>query len=117
MVEVDRVVNEVLRDGLDDWVLIDSLLWSARRAAGEGNDFRILVRRALEVLLGDRLMQIGDLGENGFEAWTSSVDESVDRAVRECEAFDWLPMGAGCWLSNTAEGDARGRLASLQPGG
>lgn len=95
-------VAEILDDGDDDWVAIDSLIAVAREYANvHGDDFRVISLELLRALLDEGLMEIGDLGETGFEAWPSTVDESVHRFKEGCESYNWEPMGALWWLANT----------------
>lgn len=53
-------------------------------------------------------MTVGEIGDTGFEPWTTSpVEDTVERVVRDCQAANWSPRLGLCWLSNTPEGDRR----------
>ncbi|MFF8861234.1 MULTISPECIES: hypothetical protein [unclassified Streptomyces] len=104
----EYVIGELLEEGLDDWVPVDRLIGLAQETVERsGRDFRDVARETLTQLLGRGLMEVGDLGESGFEAWTGTPDALVRRVVSTLEEFDWLPQGGACWLANTAYGDTR----------
>ncbi|NLU68002.1 hypothetical protein [Streptomyces sp. HNM0574] len=87
--------------------MVDYLIAVAEEYADEhGGDFREVSMSLLENLLGEGLMEIGDLGESGFEPWTSSVAVSLARFRAGCEACGWRPMGGLWWLAVTALGRA-----------
>jgi hypothetical protein len=100
-----HLVEELLRDGEDDWVMIDNLIayaWEESERTGE--DPKRIAVQLLKRLLPDALMEIGDLGSTGFEAWTCSLDETVKRFVEGCESYGWEPQGALWWLNITPKG-------------
>ncbi|MFP8964834.1 hypothetical protein ACLIYP_30355 [Streptomyces nanhaiensis] len=99
------LVDRVLAEAVDDWIPVDMLLWHAREEAKRsGEDFRQVAVALLEVLLEEHLMELGDLGESGFEAWNSPVGDQVRRFVDGCESVGWEPFGALWWLAITPEG-------------
>ncbi|MCO5968918.1 hypothetical protein [Actinoallomurus soli] len=108
MTEAHEIADEVLREGADDWVPLDSLIWYARESASNsGSDFKRLAIEALEFLLSEELVLVGDLGESGFEPWATSTTKTIERIVAACESTDWKPSGGLCWLSTTPKGDQR----------
>lgn len=102
------LVEEVIVEGLDDWVQLDDVVWFGRRADPHG-DFRGLVRTLVEELLRPGLMVPGDVGDAGFEPWTTSPEESVRIVMEQCEALDWNPQGDGAWFANTDAGKVLAR--------
>jgi hypothetical protein len=110
MMEIDEIADEVLREGVDDWVPIDVLLWYAQQAShGSQDSFEKLVAMVLEFLLSNGLMLVGEIGDSGFESWNDSPNEAVGRVIRECERVSWKPLGGLFWLSNTRKGTRRVR--------
>ncbi|MFE2867857.1 hypothetical protein [Embleya sp. NPDC059259] len=104
---VERIAREVLLEGLDDWVPIDTVIAGARDAPGAVAGFQGTAAMVFEHLLRNAFMRAGDLGENGFEAWPVTGDQAYDRVLRQCERLGWAPLGAGAWLANTPLGDDR----------
>ena len=105
-------LKDVLIEGLDDWVPIDQLLW----AAGEYPAGRTRQERLVELLryaLSSGLIEVGELMETGFVAWTGDADEQVRRVTADLDRLDWAPqLGSSVWLSNTAKGDELARWNS-----
>lgn len=101
-----EAIKELLEEALDDWLPVDQLLWCARQEAERsGGDFRKISVQLLRFLLERKLMVIGELGDEGVDAWTSSVEESVARFVKGCEQYDWVPQGALWWMDITPDGE------------
>ena len=110
MSTVEWIADEVLTEGLDDWVLVDTLIGVAHEAVkGAGGDFRPLAAGAIEYLIRNGLMVAGDIGNTGFEPWTDPPPAMARRVIEKCESFDWVPLGDACWLSNTDLGTQRAR--------
>ncbi|OLZ47245.1 hypothetical protein [Amycolatopsis keratiniphila] len=108
--EIERAVAPTLDDGLDDWVPVDTLIWNAIQVVPKDSDrFAGFFATVLDYLLREGLMIVGDIGDTGFEPWTSSIEDTVERVTRDCQAVDWAPQGSLCWLSNTPKGDQRAR--------
>ncbi|MET9261286.1 hypothetical protein [Amycolatopsis sp. NPDC004079] len=112
--EIGRVVAPTLDEGLDDWVPVDSLIWNAFQVVPRDSDrFAGFFASVLDYLLREGLMVVGEIGDTGFEPWpASSVEDTVERVVRDCQAVDWSAKLGLCWLSNTPEGDRRSRWFS-----
>lgn len=106
--EVTRLVEEVIVEGLDDWVQLHDVVWFSRRAEPHG-DFRGLVRAVVEQLLQRGLMVPGDVGDAGFEQWSTSVEDSIRTVMEQCEALNWNPQGDGAWFANTDAGKVLAR--------
>jgi len=106
MTDARQIAANVLRDGLDDWVPIDTLIWYAREASSKsGYSFKEVAVDVIDYLLTEGLAVAGDIGEDGFEEWTGSPTEVMQRVVAKCESLNWQPYGGACWLSNTKKGN------------
>ncbi|MEU7532101.1 hypothetical protein AB0A74_40645 [Saccharothrix sp. NPDC042600] len=84
---------------------MDRAIYFARESCG-ATDFKTVVKATLEWMLNERLVDIGYIGNTGFEAWSGTVGERMDRMMTELDAVDWVPFGGSCWMANTALGDA-----------
>lgn len=112
MTEIENIADEILKEGLDDWVPLDTLIWSAREVAEKSEyDFKSLTIDVLHFLLSEGLALVGDIGDSGFDAWTTPPAETIERIVAACERLDWQPAGGLCWISTTPKGDQRARGA------
>lgn len=110
MISIDSALHEVLSEGLEDWVPVDRVIGLAREiAACKEADFRNLAIQLIELLIGQGLMEAGQIGDTGFERWEGVPAEIVKRVVAVCESFHWEPFGEACWMANTDEGNARAR--------
>ncbi|MGV4983306.1 hypothetical protein ACVB8X_01945 [Streptomyces sp. NRAIS4] len=104
----EYIIRELLEEGLDDWVPVDRLVGLAQETVEQSDrDFRDVATEALTQLVSGGLMEVGDLGESGFEAWNGTPDAIVKRVVSTLEEFDWLPQGGACWLANTPHGNSQ----------
>ena len=94
------IVDDVLEEAADDWVPLASLIWSAERhVTASEEDAHEAAMAALYLLLSQRLAQVGDLGESGFEPWSGADVDLVARVRAQCDELDWNPMGDGCWFA------------------
>lgn len=107
--DLSALVREALDAGLDDWVMLHTVVWIARDAAAV--DFPAVVRALIERLIDDGLMVPGDIGESGFEAWQVPADAAIQRVLEQCEALEWNPLTDGCWFANTPRGDELAQAA------
>jgi len=106
MTEVKAVAMAILREGLNDWVPIDTLIWYAKDATREFPEaFKELTVKVLEYLLAEELIAVGDIGDSGFEAWHISSEQVIQRVTAACDAVNWQPLLGLFWLSNTEKGD------------
>ncbi|MFI1585295.1 hypothetical protein [Embleya sp. NPDC020630] len=99
----DLVARKLLIEGLDDWLPIDRILDVVRDGAPEAEDFHENVMSILEKLLMEGLMQAGDLGEAGFEAWAGTAESMLPRLHTGLDRFDWAPFGGFCCIANTSQ--------------
>ena len=108
MNNIESMANEILAEGVDDWVPIDAVIGLARKISeGSGGDFKSITIELIKYLILGGLMVAGDIGDDGFEGWDEPPSEMVRKVITQCESFDWNPLGAACWLSNTRAGDER----------
>ncbi len=106
MTGTEKIARTLLREGEDDWWPIDVLIWHAREVSPESaDDFKSVAVAVLRFLLFEELATVGDIGESGFESWSTSLDETVEIVVSKCETVNWEPLGGLCWMSNTAKGN------------
>lgn len=109
MAKVEQIVLNLLEEGCDDWVPFGSLLWEVQQRAESDSQKDRLIYDVLQYVLGNGLMTVGDLGEQGYEPRSGAVDDLRDRIIQEYEKATFMDAGYICWLANTPEGD---RLAS-----
>lgn len=121
---MDAMLDELVMEGADDWVMFLALLDVVTRFRGstttahEGEVVFALLRAAVN----RGLMEIGTVAETGFVRWNGSIDENVQHIAHEWERLERLQggplMGDVCWLANTAEGAKRAeRLFARQGDG
>lgn len=106
---IKRIALDFLDEGLDDWVPFAAVSSAASRVTESEPDREQLIHDLLEYLLGNGLMVAGDLGEEGHEAWTDSVEESINRILRQYKELSFVDSAYICWLANTPEGDRLAR--------
>lgn len=103
---VRDVALEVLREGVDDWIPVDLLVYLSFQYSKEGNvDQRVLFRQVLEFILSNELMTVGEIGESGYEAWGLGREDAISEVLRRLDQLNWNPQGGVCWLANTRRGD------------
>lgn len=98
--------EEVLREGLDDWV---SARWVFSLALGHLRsqvDARSLSIGVITELVIARLMIAGSLGPSGYIAWDCSPEEAAVRIVREwaVEQRQDALINEVVWLDLTSKG-------------
>ena len=105
------IIRELLIEGVDDWVPVDTLLALVRQAEDPPErDVRSLTASILHQLIEQGFIQVGEIGDSGFEAWPEGADDAVVKAVTALDAVDWMPHGGAFWLANTPLGDRRAAL-------
>ncbi|MFF0744955.1 hypothetical protein ACFYVL_31590 [Streptomyces sp. NPDC004111] len=105
-----EIWQEILEEGLDDWVPVDRLVGLAKEYSEDhGGSYKDLVSRVLSSLLTKELIRVGEIGEDGFEAWPGDQKEVERRVVMALGESGWVPAGDVCWLANTAAGDCAAR--------
>ena len=106
----DEAIASMLIEGADDWVPLQSLIWHGTEVVERtGVSLETAVTDLLVAVGSAGLMRVGELTNTGFELWPEAPDYNVSRVLEECRHFDWSPLGDGCWLANTTEGN---RLAA-----
>lgn len=94
------VYERVLIRGLHDWVTVTEVAFESAFDAQLAVE---VVRRALR----DATMQAGDVGREGFVAWSLEPDAAADRIAAELSTMDIADLNPGdiAWLRNTPAGD------------
>ncbi|MEZ2373270.1 hypothetical protein [Arthrobacter sp. RCC_34] len=100
----ERAIRSLLISGLDDWVLLQEVIWYSTFEEITEESKRLTLR-VLRRLFEEGLMVPGDLAEGGFVDWTDEPEGWLDRAERELEALNWSPRTDGFWLRTTEKGD------------
>lgn len=104
----ESLQEDLLIAGIGDWVHFGEVAWlAARRGAGRGREDQIAVAlSALRDLQERGLMEVGDVGPEGFAAWRLPVNEVEERVRTAWLTLDRDPVpGDIGWLANTALGD------------
>lgn len=104
----EEIYREILEEGLDDWVPVDRLVGLSRELSERrGVSHRGVTENILAYLLHSGLIDVGDMGESGFEKWGDDAAGAVRRVMRSLEEVGWEPAGGVCWLANTPLGDRK----------
>lgn len=102
----ESVALEVLKQGLDDWVLIDDVIAMSREVTTQsGGSYKEVTMGVIEQLLRRSEVRLGMIGDSGFEDWEGTIEELCQRALVDLEANNWMPLGGSFWIRNTEEGD------------
>lgn len=113
----ESAIQEILTEGLDDWVPIDRVIGEARDSASdEGVTLRDAAVGLVRALVDSGLMIPGNITEDGFEPWKGNCGQLTSQVIRQCDELGWEPLGAGCWLANTPEGDRAAQGAAESKG-
>lgn len=100
--------EDLLAAGVGDWVHFGEVAWLASHRGLQASR-KEQVEATLTVLrnLQERgLVEIGDVGRDGFKAWQLSIDEVEQRVRQTWLALDRDPApGDIGWLANTPLGD------------
>jgi hypothetical protein len=102
--------DEILTDGLIDWVELHRIHWRvARENAGE--PLSVIQDKTIDLirsLVSDGLFEVGDLNgkECRFAAWNTPLDESIQR-IRDVYVTNFDDQNTWpwfCWLQITDKG-------------
>lgn len=103
--------DEVLTDGLIDWVALERVHWQVSQE-NVGKPLPVIQGKTIDLirsLVSDGLFEVGDLkGENGrFAAWDIPLDESIRRIrdVYTTKFDDDKEWWFYCWLDLTEKGE------------
>lgn len=106
--KLDDLIDRLLRDGLDDWTSMFSVVRMVEVEHPDGG--RAAARQFIRDLVEGGWMVPGDLVGSGLEPWSSSPAESVRRILDDLDAHDWDVMNHSLfWFDNTPAGDKRAR--------
>jgi hypothetical protein len=111
--------DEVVLAGLDDWVQACQVDWAVSGAGPATKEERLLaVQEVLGQLLGDGLVEVGDVVEHkGFVPWSIDIDAAMTEIAQRWRALeeDRPNLGDVCWLNLTKHGEEVARnLARLR---
>jgi hypothetical protein len=108
---MEIVQAEILMSGVDDWLHIPEVLSFVREAFPETDEPQALplAIRAIEELLSQGLVEVGEIVDHEFVPWPGTVDEvksRIDGAARK--ACFPISFGDLFWVRNTPRGTERG---------
>ena len=80
----NRIVDELVVEGAQDWVMAAEVAWLAKSLGDAETDEEILdvALRAIRAVVEKELMQIGDVTDGGFFEWELTPEESLVRVQR-----------------------------------
>lgn len=106
---MDRLKEQLLVAGLDDWLHLPDIAWAAKLAGAKTKEQAIeTAASAVRSLVEGGFMQIGEVSDGGFFEWDLGIDEALRRMKEGWLALEHEPApGDVCWLSNTEEGNKR----------
>lgn len=97
-----REVDQILVTGLEDWVMLQEVLWIVTRDARD-DDAKARVAETLAQLFDEGLMVPGELLDPGFVDWPDRPSW-LTQARQQIEGLEWHPMNQGFWLRLTPRG-------------
>lgn len=98
---------EVLRQGLDDWVPFAAVKGTARRlGVTSATEQQRTSLEAVTALAEGGLVEIGEVGRDGFSPSPQPMSEVLARLRADAEGDD---ADFGYWLNNTTMGDRAAR--------
>lgn len=100
------VRDEILREGLYDWVSASWVFSTALERVRNPVDARSLAIGVIVELVTARLMVAGSLGTSGYDAWDCSPEDAAARIVREwvVEQRQDALVNEAVWLDITPAG-------------
>jgi hypothetical protein len=106
-------VDELLKEGADDWVPVVGVIWIAKSVGGASSDEeqRVYALRLVAEVLRRGLMEIGDLGGPGgtFRSWGLPSEAAVNQVDRLWQRLGRAPVtGDLFWLRSTPKGKRKG---------
>lgn len=115
MASTNRIIEEILNLGLDDWINLPEVAEIVSFHESGHDSYQVLAEslKIVRQLLSDDLARAGDLVKNEEAIEFRSWDLDVDAIISEIERR-WSQYGAPydkatgefvCWLSNTEKGD------------
>ncbi len=106
---LDRIRQDLLAEGREDYVGLWEVVWRLKRSKPmpESDEIRELALEIFRPLLREGLMEPGVLQPNGgFLAWTCTPDEALARIDAEWRALGQDPyIGQVGHFTNTLAGD------------
>lgn len=116
MSELDELVDEILAEGLDDWVMLISIVRSAesRRSLDQEAARKLAMDLVAELVEGGWMVP-GDLEGTGFRPWELAPADAVARIAREWDEADGDAMHhVIAWFDNTEKGNSRAEIEDAE---
>lgn len=108
---IDRLVQEILRVGRDDWVPLAVVASLARQhGASTDAEARELGLAAMRAMVESGLAVIGHVSDQGFMEWSGPLDTVLAQIAQAWRTTDRNTWGFACWLQNTPSGDTRANM-------
>ncbi len=103
------LLDDLVQRGLADWVTYGEAEAAIESNLGIGEtDTLGLVLSVFKRVLELRLMEFGEVSEDGFHNWGLDMTGTLDRIRDRRVHLDHVPWpGDVCWLANTPEGNER----------
>jgi hypothetical protein len=109
---LEAAIDELLVFGVDDFISTWTLAGvTADKLGAKGpaeirSEALLLLRAALQA----KLVEVGDVGKDGFHAWQLSASDAIDEVARKWPSgADDTPFIGTFWLRNTGNGMERGK--------
>ncbi|GAA4889164.1 hypothetical protein [Saccharopolyspora cebuensis] len=109
MNEINDPVDEILEEGLDDWVMLVSIVRLAEeRRLGDQQGARTLATALIHELIVGEWMVPGEIGNSGFEPWKDPPADAAARVVGNIDSVGWnFVDNVVVWFDNTDKGNQR----------
>lgn len=104
----ERMIEELLISGAEDWITASEVAWVAKSVGGASTDEEVLAisLNLIQAAVEQGLMEVGDVTDGGFIPWDLPPLDAVRRVEGAWRDLGRLPnLGEVCWLANTTNGD------------
>jgi hypothetical protein len=108
MNKIELCVNEMLIHGSDDWVQAAEVvsIITSLNLAEDDSEIKKVFFTAVGQVLESGVMEIGDLSDDGFQAWPENPNKVMEKLNKRWDALNRLPkLWELCWLCNTQKGN------------
>ncbi|MEY8040052.1 hypothetical protein AB8O55_11655 [Saccharopolyspora cebuensis] len=109
MSEINDLIDEILEEGFDDWVMLVSIVRSAEeRRPDDPQGARTLATALIHELIVGEWMLPGEVEDSGFKPWQEPPADAAARVIRDLDAVDWNVVdNVVAWFDNTDRGNQR----------
>jgi hypothetical protein len=106
----NKLINEILIHGNDDWVMAAEVVSIVIEIEGtsykEKEKIKAISFELIRHVVHEELMTIGDVRKGVFKQWEVSMDEAINKVENKWESLGRNPdLGEVCWLCNTENGN------------